>query len=129
MPNMSATTSTRESSRRQVLRFGLATAVLAPLGAVAACNEPSGKAPKGQVHRLLLAGMAFGPAPAGLAVGDVIEWVNQDIFEHTATARDGQFDVDLKPKTNAQTVLRKAGTIDVYCRFHPGMTLQLKVGG
>jgi plastocyanin len=64
-----------------------------------------------------------------LSVGDAVEWVNQDIFQHTATARDGQFDVDLKPKATARTVLARPGTIEVYCRYHPGMKLQLRVGG
>ena len=117
---MWATTSTNVRSRRQVLSLGLAAAALA------ACTP---KAPKGQVHRIVIANMAFGAVPPALAVGDTIEWVNQDIFQHTATARDGQFDVDLKPKTNGQTVLNKAGAIEVYCRYHPGMKLQLNVSG
>ena len=116
---MSATTSTNDRSRRQVLSLGLAAAL-------ASCAP---RQPKGQVHRILIANMAFGAAPASLAVGDTIEWVNQDIFQHTATAWDGQFDVDLKPKTNGQTVLNKAGAIEVYCRYHPGMKLQLNVNG
>jgi plastocyanin len=71
--------------------------------------------------------MAFGLTPSGLHVGDVVEWVNDDIFQHTATARDGSFDLVLRPKARAQTLLRKPGTIQVYCRFHPGMTLALNV--
>ena len=113
---MWATTSTNVRSRRQVLSLGLAAAALA------ACTP---KAPKGQVHRIVIANMAFGAVPPALAVGDTIEWVNQDIFEHTATARDGAFDVDLKPHDRAHTKVRR--TSEVYCRFHPGMTLTLAV--
>lgn len=66
--------------------------------------------------------MAFGPVPADLRVGDTIEWVNNDIFLHSATARDKSFDVDLKPKAHVRIVLKKAGRIAFYCRYHPGMT-------
>jgi plastocyanin len=118
MPNMSPAPCTRVPSRRQVLKLGLAAA-LAPAAAAAA----------GKIHRVVITNMAFGPAPAALKVGDVIEWTNQDIFQHTATAKDGRFDVDLKPKANARIVLRKAGAVSVYCRYHPGMKLQLKIVG
>jgi plastocyanin len=73
------------------------------------------------------ADMAFGPAPAGLRVGDAIEWVNDDIFQHSATARDGSFDVSLPRKTRVRTVLRRAGLIGCYCRYHPGMSGALTV--
>jgi plastocyanin len=36
-----------------------------------------------------------GPAPEVLHVNDIVEWVNADIFQHTATAADGSFDVDV----------------------------------
>jgi plastocyanin len=73
--------------------------------------------------------MAFGSVPAGLRIGDAIEWVNDDIFQHTATARDGSFDVILPPQSRVRTVLRRAGQIPFYCRYHPGMTGRLTVAG
>lgn len=72
--------------------------------------------------------MAFGASPAGLRVGDVIEWVNNDIFVHSATARDKSFDVELKPKAHVRMTLKQAGTVAFYCRYHPGMTGKLAVG-
>src|SRR3546814_12448808 len=63
--------------------------------------------------------MAFGPTPAGLRVGDTIEWVNDDIFVHSATARDKSFDIELKPKARVRMVLKKAGTVAFFCRYHP----------
>jgi plastocyanin len=48
-------------------------------------------------------------------------WVNRDFVRHTATARDKTFDLSLEPRTSGRTVVRKAGTITFYCRFHPGM--------
>ena len=71
--------------------------------------------------------LEIAPAQANARVGDTIEWVNKDIFAHTATARNGDFDVTLPPKKTATLVLKKAGTIDYYCRFHPNMKATLTV--
>ena len=102
---------------RRLVRFGLAAALaLAP----AAQAAP-------RTHKIVIVQMAFGPMPAGLRVGDTIVWVNQDIFQHTATARDHSFDAVLPPKATARVRLSKAGTIAFYCRFHPGMTGKLEV--
>lgn len=73
-------------------------------------------------HTIVLDKMKFGPAPAGLRVGDTILWRNDDILHHSATARDGSFDLDLPSKGQAALVLKTAGRVDFYCKFHPGMT-------
>jgi hypothetical protein len=39
--------------------------------------------------------VAFGPAPEGLRVNDIVEWTNGDMFRQTASATDGSFDIDL----------------------------------
>jgi plastocyanin len=79
------------------------------------------------VHVIHIADMQFGAAPAGIRVGDAVEWVNDDMFEHTATARDHSFDLDLKPGATARIIVRSAGEIAYFCRFHPGMTGRLVV--
>jgi plastocyanin len=71
--------------------------------------------------------MAFAALPAGLHVGDTIVWRNEDIFRHTATARDQSFDVDLEPGAEGKIELKTAGDIAFFCRFHPGMTGTLAV--
>jgi plastocyanin len=71
--------------------------------------------------------LEIAPADVSAKVGDTIEWINKDVFAHTATARSGDFDVSLPPKTSATFVLRKAGTVDYYCRFHPNMKATLKI--
>lgn len=86
---------------------------------------PAQAAPK--VHTIVMNKMSFGPAPAGLTAGDVILWVNKDMFRHTATARDKSFDVDLAAGKSARTVVRKLGMISYFCRYHPGMKGQLAV--
>src|ERR1700730_11362573 len=66
--------------------------------------------------------LVFAPAEASAKVGDTIEWINRDIFAHTATARNGDFDLTIPPKKTVTSVLKKAGTMEYYCRFHPNMT-------
>jgi len=67
------------------------------------------------------------PAEATAKVGDTIEWINKDIFAHTATARNGDFDVAMPAKKTVTSVLKKAGTVEFYCRYHPNMKATLTV--
>jgi plastocyanin len=84
---------------------------------------------KPKAHFLRISAMAFEPPPAGLRVGDEIEWINSDGFRHTATARNGDFDLDLMPGRRGRTVLHRPGAIDFYCRYHPSMRGRLDVRG
>ena len=65
--------------------------------------------------------MKFGPVPAELRPGDTITWQNDDIFHHSATARDESFDVDLPAKNSVKMVVGDAGSVEFFCKFHPGM--------
>ena len=96
----------------------LLSLALSPSGAATA-------APK--VHTVIIDKLKFGPVPSGLHVGDTIRWVNKDLFRHTATAKDGSFNVDLAAGAQGTMRLTKAGTIAFFCRYHPGMTGQLTV--
>ena len=71
--------------------------------------------------------LVFSPAGATAKVGDTIEWINKDVFAHTATARNGDWDIAMPPKKTVTSVLKKAGTIEYYCRFHPNMKATLTV--
>jgi plastocyanin len=71
--------------------------------------------------------LVFAPAEATAKVGDTIEWINKDVFAHTATARNGDFDVTIPPKKTVTLVLKKGGAVDYYCRFHPNMKALLTV--
>src|SRR6266404_8459302 len=51
----------------------------------------------------------------------------QGMLAHTATARNGDFDVTMPPNKTMTLVLKKAGTVDYYCRFHPNMKATLVV--
>src|ERR1700712_5283192 len=77
--------------------------------------------------QITMENLAISPAESSAKVGDTIEWINKDIFAHTATARNGDWDVTMPPKKTATWVLKKAGTVDYYCRFHPNMKATLIV--
>jgi plastocyanin len=77
--------------------------------------------------QITMENLVIAPAETPAKVGDTIEWVNKDVFAHTATARNGDFDVTMPPKTTMTLVLKNAGTIDYYCRFHPNMKAALKI--
>ena len=71
--------------------------------------------------------LVISPAEVTAKVGDTVEWINKDIFAHTATARNGDFDVPMPPKKTVTSVLKKAGSIEYYCRFHPNMKATLTI--
>jgi len=71
--------------------------------------------------------LEISPATASARVGDTVEWINKDALVHTATARNGDFDVTLPPNKTVSLVLKKAGAVDYYCRYHPNMRATLKV--
>ena len=77
--------------------------------------------------QIVMENLVMSPAEATAKVGDTIEWINKDIFAHTATARNGDFDVTMPPKKTVTSVLKKAGAIEYYCRFHPNMKAVLKI--
>jgi plastocyanin len=98
------------------------------LAAAAALALTASNPTAAKTYKITIANLTFGPAPSGLRVGDTLEWVNQDIVRHSATAKDRSFDVDLPPHARASTHLRRAGVVSFYCRFHPGMTGKLTIG-
>ena len=71
--------------------------------------------------------LEISPNDASAKVGDTVEWINKDVFAHTATAGSGDFDVNLPAKKSGTTIVKKAGTVEYYCRFHPNMKATLKV--
>jgi len=77
--------------------------------------------------QIVIEKMGISPAEVSAKVGDTIEWINKDFLAHTATARNGDFDVILPPNKSVVFVLKKAGGVGYYCRFHPNVKATLKV--
>ena len=70
--------------------------------------------------RVTISELRFSPQEVPAEVGDTIEWINKDILAHTATAQ-GRWDVVIPPNGSGRVVLRRAGQVAYYCRFHPNM--------
>jgi plastocyanin len=65
--------------------------------------------------------LIYSPTEVAAKVGDTVEWVNKDILAHTATAANGDWNVAIAPKQTAQLVVKKPGTVDYFCKYHPNM--------
>jgi plastocyanin len=93
------------------------------LAAAAASGGPAAA----DTIRVAAKGLGFNPAAVTAHVGDTVEWVNDDFVAHTATARNGAWDVMLAPHATGQTVLKTPGKVAYYCRFHPNMKGEITV--
>jgi plastocyanin len=80
-----------------------------------------------RVHEIEINNLAFAPAPEVMHVNEIVEWVNADIFQHTATAADGSFDLDLPAGARRRTILKRVGIVHYFCRYHPDMQGRLDV--
>jgi len=65
--------------------------------------------------------LVFTPTQVSAKVGDTIEWVNKDILAHTATASNKDWDVMIGSTQTAKLVVKNAGAVDYFCKFHPNM--------
>ena len=99
---------------------------LFPIAAVLAVGAMVAPAPATTIT-IVMENLTISPATATAKVGDTVEWVNRDAFVHSATANNGDFDVRLPAGRTVTSVLRKAGGIDYYCRFHPNMKATLTI--
>lgn len=96
--------------------------ILTPSASAAADRAPVRSA---RLATVVIDKLAFGPSPTDLHVGDTVEWVNHDIFQHSVTGQG--FDLDLKPGAMGHLVLRRAGAVPYHCRYHPGMTAVITI--
>jgi len=70
---------------------------------------------------------AFAPATVTVAVGATVTFRNSGAASHTATARDGSFDVTVAPGASTTVTLARSGTYAYYCKFHPQMVGSITV--
>jgi plastocyanin len=77
---------------------------------------------KATVHTVIIEGMNYVPATLTVAKGDIVVWINKDLFPHTVTAANGRFDShEIKADKSWKTVAEKAGEFGYLCTFHPTM--------
>src|SRR6478736_1638693 len=114
--------SLRTSSRIVPVRRALAGPTL---GAFLLALAPGSA--RAEVIEIKAEKLVFAPAQIAAHVGDTIVWVNADFVAHTATARNGAWDMMMPPNTKKELVLKSAGTVDYYCKFHPNMIGKITV--
>ena len=112
----------RPASRAQPVAGTIAAALF-----VAAAAAFPGAHARAETIRVEVKSLAFSPAQVTARVGDTIEWANTDFLAHTATAKNRDWDVQLPANSKKTLVLKKAGTVEYFCRFHPNMTGTLMV--
>ena len=108
-----------------LLRAAATATLLGFLSQSASAAAVRATASSARLATVVIDKLAFGPSPTGLHVGDTVEWVNHDIFQHSVTGQG--FDLDLKPGAKGHLVLKKAGAVPYHCRYHPGMTAVLTI--
>jgi plastocyanin len=99
------------------MRFSLAVAI----GLFSSLSAFAPRCEAGTVE-VTIKDLAFEPADVTARTGDTVVWRNDDFVDHTATARDETFDVDLSKGKSGRLLLNKPGTFEYFCRYHPMMT-------
>ncbi len=92
----------------------------------ALCAGPATNA-NAETIRITIDKLTFFPTEFVATVGDTIEWVNLDILDHTATAKNGDWDVRIAAGEVKRMRIESAGTVDYYCIYHPNMTGRVSV--
>lgn len=94
------------------------------IAALALCSVSA----QAETIKITIDKLVFAPIEVKAKVGDTVEWVNNDILAHTATATNKDWDVVIPPKKTGTLVLKKAGSVEYFCKYHPNMKGRLVVG-
>ena len=73
-----------------------------------------------ETFQVTIDNLDFRQAETHAKIGDTIVWVNRDDFDHTATVNGG-WDVTIPANTSISLLMKKSGSVEYYCRFHPNM--------
>ncbi len=121
MPSISKPASSeRQASSR---KLALSIAVLITVVLLAAGVWCNAVVPRAKTHHVVIVNMQFSPAELEISLGDRIEFRNQDIFPHTASAKTGQmFDSGVLQSGAVWSFTPgRAGVIGYQCVLHPTM--------
>jgi plastocyanin len=79
-------------------------------------------------HVVTIKGFKFDPPELTVKSGERVEWVNEDILPHTATAKGKQFDSgSIGSKGHWGWTAKDKGGFAYGCNFHPTMKAVLTV--
>ncbi|NJO31891.1 MAG: cupredoxin family copper-binding protein [Rhodospirillales bacterium] len=83
---------------------------------------PPARSGEPAVHRVLIEKFKFVPSRLEIRVGDKVEWQNQDIAPHTATAIDKAWNSGNLTKGQSAAIRFSApGSFAYLCTYHPHM--------
>ena len=74
-----------------------------------------------ETHTVRMEGVAFVPETLTIRRGDVVVWVNKDVFPHTATAQKEFDSGNIAPDQSWKYTATKAGIYPYLCTLHPTM--------
>ena len=93
--------------------------------AAPAVSTPAGGSTAAAGPVLAISGFAFGSVTP--KAGEKISVTNADSANHTVTADDGSFTVDVPAGGSAELTIAKAGTYKIHCKIHSKMTSTIVV--
>lgn len=71
-------------------------------------------------HTVVMKSLSFDPKVLTVHAGDSVEWTDQSLTDHSATADDRSFDTGLiKPKQTTKRIsFTKTGSVKYHCSVH-----------
>lgn len=77
----------------------------------------------GAKNEVVIESNAFKPDSLTIKVGETVTWINNDSYNHTVTAKTGEFDSgDMASGAKFSFTFDKEGTYDYICSIHTFMT-------
>jgi len=113
--------------RRVVTRRAIVGLVLAVL-TVSIGQAAGAPPPKRRTHKVVMEATQYQPATITVKAGDTIEWVNKDLFPHTASSAEAKFNSEaIAAGATWKFTPKVKGDFTYTCIFHPTMKGQLRV--
>lgn len=114
---------------RLTAKVCLALGAAAAIVGIAACAPGgAGQGREPARHVVHIDATRFEPRELTVAAGDTVVWVNDDVYAHTSTTRDGAFDsADIPAGGSWSYVASAKGLFPYECSYHPTMTGALRV--
>jgi plastocyanin len=81
-------------------------------------------------HTVTIKKFEYEPSVLSVRVGDTIDWVNEDIVPHTATARDRSWNTgEIKPGESVAVLVTEMLFTEYFCVYHPMMEGSVVLSG
>ncbi|MFH1683057.1 MAG: cupredoxin domain-containing protein [Candidatus Woesearchaeota archaeon] len=75
----------------------------------------------GKSYQVVVESGKFDPDYLEIGLGDKVEWVNEDVIEHSITFEDVRLDQELPVQGTVSYVFTESGEARYFSKFSPGM--------